>query len=324
MSGIDERSNKAELRRSQPPSNITVLTVLDSVIADDGWLNEHAVVIRMRARRMIGDIEEIGDRLITCRDRIREKWGHGNWYPWLEKKFGWSVDTADRYMHVAELAKSRNLRDLDMPLSGLYLLAAPTTPETARNEIIQRAEAGQKLSVADVKKTIKSAKRKTGGQPEPVGIGIGDWKTGEGHVESDPVSNHDGGGADEHQHQVSTEPASTPVAPATKTAPPSAKSETELSAIREQVLTEYFESASGSDIYKRIPVEGRNEVIRDFLDQLGVNGMQAAMSSEFGSQLRAKLKPKKPQPIARTAKVGIDKDGKPIFELQSRNSQVHH
>ncbi len=47
-----------------------------------------------------------------------------------------------------------------MPLSGLYLLAAPSAPDEARNEIIKRAEAGEPVGVSDIKKTVEKAKRR--------------------------------------------------------------------------------------------------------------------------------------------------------------------
>jgi hypothetical protein len=43
---------------------------------------------------------------------------------------------------------------LDVPVSGLYLLAAPSTPEEARDEVIARAESGEVLSVTDVQRRI--------------------------------------------------------------------------------------------------------------------------------------------------------------------------
>ena len=52
--------------------------------------------------------------------------------------------------------------DLGLPVSSLYLLAAPSTPKEARTEIIQRAEAGEKISGATVKETIARVKRKDG------------------------------------------------------------------------------------------------------------------------------------------------------------------
>jgi hypothetical protein len=42
-----------------------------------------------------------------------------------------------------ELAESKKFLDLGLPISGLYLLAAPSTPNEARDEIIiQRAAGG--------------------------------------------------------------------------------------------------------------------------------------------------------------------------------------
>jgi hypothetical protein len=57
-------------------------------------------------------------------------------------------------------------------------------------------------------------------------------------------------------------------------------------AIRETVLSEFFDDAGGADIYDRIPDARRNEVCRDFLDRLGVEGLLVSMSKNFGSDLR--------------------------------------
>jgi hypothetical protein len=45
---------------------------------------------------------------------------------------------AQRYISVAELSKSDTVSDLSIPLKSLYLLAAPSTPEEVRKEIIAR------------------------------------------------------------------------------------------------------------------------------------------------------------------------------------------
>jgi hypothetical protein len=80
--------------------------------------------------------------------------GHGNWLPWLEREFGWTEQTALNFMRVhAMVGKSPNFGDLNLPVSGLYLLAAPSTPEEARAEVIERAEQGEALSVSDVKRS---------------------------------------------------------------------------------------------------------------------------------------------------------------------------
>jgi hypothetical protein len=70
------------------------------------------------------------------------------------------------------------------PASILYLLAAPSTPEAARIEIIERAEAGEAISHAEVKKVIKKTRAKSAGSstrcpPLPDRNDIGPTSTGE-------------------------------------------------------------------------------------------------------------------------------------------------
>ena len=57
------------------------------------------------------------------------------------------------------LARSRKLRDANLPLSCFYLIAAPSTPDEARDEILERAETGERVPVAEAKKIIKAHKR---------------------------------------------------------------------------------------------------------------------------------------------------------------------
>lgn len=44
--------------------------------------------------------------------------------------------------------KFDNSSNLELPVAGLYLLAAPSTPEEARAEVTERAEAGEKITHA--------------------------------------------------------------------------------------------------------------------------------------------------------------------------------
>jgi hypothetical protein len=54
----------------------------------------------------------------------------------LECEFEWSESAALKFMQVHELSKSVNFTDLDVPVSALYLLAAPSTPEAARDAVL--------------------------------------------------------------------------------------------------------------------------------------------------------------------------------------------
>jgi N6-adenosine-specific RNA methylase IME4 len=131
------------------------------ITVGDAKLANHAVEIRRLGKRIVGDVIEIGKRLTECKDIC----GHGNWLPWLNREFGWTDQTARNFIQVYELAraKSQNFLNLDIPVSGLYLLAAPSTPEKARVEVIDRAEAGEMVTHQAVKETVNKHK-----QPAPM------------------------------------------------------------------------------------------------------------------------------------------------------------
>jgi len=53
------------------------------------------------------------------------------------------------------------MTDLDLPVSGLYALARPSTPESVRDEVLHRAAAGEVLSLDDIKREIGTDKPTT-------------------------------------------------------------------------------------------------------------------------------------------------------------------
>jgi hypothetical protein len=122
---------------------------------DNPILAEHAAEIRRLGKRVVEDVIEIGGRLTECK-RIC---GHGNWLPWLNREFKWTEMTATRFINVYEMSKSNNLLNLELPISGLYLLAAPGTSKEARNEIIDRAQAGETIPVAKAKRIIEDRRQ---------------------------------------------------------------------------------------------------------------------------------------------------------------------
>jgi hypothetical protein len=107
----------------------------------------------MRGKRVVADVIEIGRLLLEC----KERWGHGNWLPWLEAEFGWGVDTAEDYINIHKtFGNSDRGPNLVLPIRSLRLLAAPGTPESARAEVIERAEAGEHLKHDEVREIIAS------------------------------------------------------------------------------------------------------------------------------------------------------------------------
>jgi hypothetical protein len=112
---------------------------------------------------MISDVLEIARRLKDAK-RLA---GHGGWLPWLDREFGWSEDTAERFMSLNRLqGQIPQIAEYDLPVSGLYMLAAPNTPDEARDAVIERAQNGEALSLKDVQRMIQEARDKDAEQRE--------------------------------------------------------------------------------------------------------------------------------------------------------------
>jgi hypothetical protein len=93
-------------------------------------------------RRTAQGIVDIGQKLLD----IKEKLGHGNFLNWLKKEFDWSELTAQRFMQVARQFESTNLLDLEIAPSALYILSAPSTQDSVREEALSRAQAGESIT----------------------------------------------------------------------------------------------------------------------------------------------------------------------------------
>jgi hypothetical protein len=77
---------------------------------------------------------------------VKEKLGHGNFLQWIEKAFGWKERSAEAFMQVYRQFKSANFANLRIDISSLYLIAAPSTPEPVRQQVIARAENGETVT----------------------------------------------------------------------------------------------------------------------------------------------------------------------------------
>ncbi len=103
--------------------------------------------IKTLIQRTAQDIFDIGQKLVE----VKASLGHGHFRSWLKAEFEWSVSTATRFMQVAEQFKYTNLIHLSIAASALYELAAPSTPEAARLEAIERASKGELISYSKAK-----------------------------------------------------------------------------------------------------------------------------------------------------------------------------
>jgi len=118
-------------------------------------VQERTKEIRQRLRRAAQDIWEIGQKLAEVRSRLK----HGQFETWLKAEFGWSHRTAYNFINVYEaFDKPANFAEIDIAASALYLLAAPSTSQDMRNQFVQQARAGAKITYNQVRKTLKDTK----------------------------------------------------------------------------------------------------------------------------------------------------------------------
>jgi hypothetical protein len=103
-----------------------------------------------RIRELVGAVRIniicIGLELIAAKQQLP----HGEWLPWLEREFGWSLRTAERFTKVAEvftdgkLDTVSNFSDLSIDAKALYLLSGPAIPENVRDFV---AAQGKRLTL---------------------------------------------------------------------------------------------------------------------------------------------------------------------------------
>jgi DNA modification methylase len=111
-------------------------------------VKQKTLEIRERLKRSAQDIWEIGQRLYDVRNTLK----HGQFDSWLKAEFGWSRRTAYNFINVYESFSNRaNLAEVNIATSALYLLAAPSTPETVRQSVMDEAKkVGGKVAHKDI------------------------------------------------------------------------------------------------------------------------------------------------------------------------------
>jgi Protein of unknown function (DUF3102) len=124
--------------------------------------NEHRELVRRSARiikpllkRTAEDIFIIGGELRA----VKEMLPHGRYTEWLEVEFGLSERMAQHFVNVRERLGPKSEKFSVLPPSTLYLLAAPSTPDQAISLVEERIDAGDRVSVAHVQRTIAEQKK---------------------------------------------------------------------------------------------------------------------------------------------------------------------
>lgn len=103
--------------------------------------------IKSLMRHNASDIFDIGQKLTEVKAQLK----HGYFRDWLKTEFDWSFWTANKYMQVADKFKCVKFTHLDIAVSALYELAAPSTPSAAFDEAIERAFGGETITYSKAK-----------------------------------------------------------------------------------------------------------------------------------------------------------------------------
>jgi DNA modification methylase len=119
-------------------------------------VEQRTLEIREQLRRTAQDIWEIGQRLAEVRTELK----HGQFDTWLKAEFGWSRRTAYNFINVYETFGNRaNLAQIDIATSALYLLAAPSTPQKVREQYIEEARTGKRITHKELVQNIKQQEK---------------------------------------------------------------------------------------------------------------------------------------------------------------------
>lgn len=70
-------------------------------------------------------------------EEVKNKLPRGQFVLWIQSEFGMGQAAAYRFMQVASRFKDNFINLVNLPISILYELAAPSTPETVIEEVIE-------------------------------------------------------------------------------------------------------------------------------------------------------------------------------------------
>ena len=117
------------------------------------FVHQRTVEIKALIHRTTRNLIEIGQKLLEVKERL----GHGRFGEWLASEFEASQDTAERLINIA-----KRLGDIphnaEFEAKALYLLAAASTPQSARIEAITLAESGEAISHSRAKAIVERHK----------------------------------------------------------------------------------------------------------------------------------------------------------------------
>ena len=146
-------------------------------------VQQRTIEIKSLLRRTAQDIIDIGEKL----SEVKQELDHGQFVDWLRTEFDWSDSAARKFMQVHRRFKSVKFTNLNIAISALYLLAADCTSEAARNEAVQRAEAGEVITRAKAKEIVQHHEQAAQLNPLTINIGAENTLTSSVNIDGDPL-----------------------------------------------------------------------------------------------------------------------------------------
>jgi len=124
---------------------------LDAAVAAD--LKKKAERIRKRTSRITQAIIETGQDLIAAKERL----DHGQFTAWTEAELGIPARTAQQYMAAANRFAGKGATVAGLAPTTIYKLARKSTPPEIAAEVVQRIEAGDPLTPAQIEARLDAA-----------------------------------------------------------------------------------------------------------------------------------------------------------------------
>lgn len=115
------------------------------------------IEIKESLRKTVRTVWETGKKLAEVRSQVEAY----QFNLWLKAEFDWSRRTAYNFISVYEAFpefSSANFAQLNISISALYLLAAPSTHQVTRKKIIDQALSGEHISYKVIQKAIGDVK----------------------------------------------------------------------------------------------------------------------------------------------------------------------
>ncbi len=112
--------------------------------------------IKDRLIRQVTDIIETGRDLLEVKGKLE----HGQFEPWLNTSFNMTTRTAQKYMRAAEWMAGKSELSSFLTPNTIYLLSAPTTPESAQRRVLDDLEAGKPVNHREVREVVEEVKHR--------------------------------------------------------------------------------------------------------------------------------------------------------------------